>query len=151
MSDLVFNPPLDAGIEHAVRLLCEHGIETYESCQGGVGHAYLEPTIRFHGNQTEGFKAFDIAQKNALPVSSISRIWTVIDGEPTGPYWQMVFSRMPICPDRQDVGTPHTKDDRQSRHDGSQFQCCCRCCNSCCCGGPAGHPASRSAKETLSP
>jgi hypothetical protein len=40
---------LDSGIRDAVLLLRENGIETIESCQGGNGHAYPEPTVRFAG------------------------------------------------------------------------------------------------------
>lgn len=84
---------LDKGISAYVKVLIEGGIETFESCQGGAGHAYTEPTIRFSGEQGEGWKALCIALDHALPVAVVSRIWTVIDGEPHGPYWQMVFSR----------------------------------------------------------
>ena len=31
------------------------GIETFESCPGGPGHAYAEPTVRFYGDRSEGF------------------------------------------------------------------------------------------------
>ena len=36
---------IDRGIETAVRILQSHGIETYESCEGGEGHAYAGPTV----------------------------------------------------------------------------------------------------------
>jgi hypothetical protein len=91
MTIRVFDPPLDIGIKGAVELLCDNGIETFESCEGGEGHCYLEPTIRFHGERSEGFKALAVALQNALPVSTIRRIWPIIDGEPTGPYWEIVF------------------------------------------------------------
>lgn len=93
-NNIEFSPPLDPGIRRYVEILVRGGIETYESCQGGEGHCYPEPTIRFHGDMSEGFKAFDIARKHALPVSSFQRIWVVIDGEPVGPKWEMVFHRM---------------------------------------------------------
>lgn len=86
-----FDPPLDPGIEHAVVLLCENGVETFESCQGGPGHAYPEPTIRFHGERAEGYRVLSIALTNALPVKELRRVWPVIDGEPTGPCWEIVF------------------------------------------------------------
>ena len=44
---------LDSGIRDAVRILAEAGVETFESCQGGEGHAYAEPTVRFHGDRDE--------------------------------------------------------------------------------------------------
>lgn len=89
--DLEFDPPLDKGIERAVRILCEADIETYESCEGGPGHSYPEPTIRFHGDRFEGFRALTIALQNGLAVRALRRVWTVIDGEPIGPTWEITF------------------------------------------------------------
>lgn len=34
--------------------LIAHGIETFESCQGGSGHSFPEPTVRFEGGLAEG-------------------------------------------------------------------------------------------------
>ena len=46
---------LDKGIKKYVEILRSEGIETYESCEGGAGHAYFEPTICFYGQIGEGF------------------------------------------------------------------------------------------------
>ncbi len=89
----------DEGIRLAVEILNTAGIETFESCEGGDGHAYSEPTVRFHGDRTEGFKALSVALQNNLPVSSIGRIWTTNDGEPTDPYWEIVFWNKTTCPE----------------------------------------------------
>ena len=89
-----FSPPLDKGIKHEVEILVEGGIETYESCQGGAGHCYPEPTVRFCGGRSEGFKALAIALQNELKPSALRRIWQIIDGEPTGPDWEMTFTRI---------------------------------------------------------
>ena len=89
----MYHPPLDAGIARYVDVLRSPGVETYESCQGGAGHAFPEPTVRFYGTASEGFRAFDVARKNALPVASLRRFWSVIDGEPVGPHWEMTFVR----------------------------------------------------------
>ncbi len=86
-----FSPPLDKGIEREVITLIQAGIETFESCEGGVGHAYFEPTVRFHGGRTEGLRALAIALQNGFNVKSVSRIWPIIDGEPTGPWWEIIF------------------------------------------------------------
>jgi len=86
-----FSPPLDPGIADYVVALREAGIETFESCEGGQGHAYPEPTIRFHGERSEGFRALAVAQANALPVAELRRVYDIIDGEPTGPHWEMTF------------------------------------------------------------
>lgn len=88
-----FDSPLDLGIAAYVNTLMDGGVETFESCQGGDGHAYAEPTVRFHGNNGEGFRALAVAMTAQLPVASLSRIYPIIDGTPTGPYWQMVFYR----------------------------------------------------------
>ena len=87
----IYEPPLDAGIAQQVEVLRAAGIETFESCQGGDGHAYPEPTVRFHGDKSEGFKALAVAIQNGLRVASLRRAWPVIDDEPTGPWWEMTF------------------------------------------------------------
>jgi hypothetical protein len=45
---------LDPGIRDVVAALDAEGIETFESCEGGDGHAFSEPTVRFHGEAGEG-------------------------------------------------------------------------------------------------
>ena len=86
-----FSSPLDLGIERAVHLLMDNGVETYESCQGGPGHAFPEPTVRFYGQRAEGLRALSVALMHRLPVLHLRRIWTVVDGEPTGPDWELTF------------------------------------------------------------
>lgn len=84
---------IDPGIACAVRILVEAGIETFESCEGGAGHAYPEPTIRFHGGRPEGFRALAIALGGGqLKVRELRRVWPILDGEPTGPWWEITFS-----------------------------------------------------------
>lgn len=83
---------LDPGIREAVEVLRRAGIETFESCQGGPGHAMPEPTVRFHGERNEGFRALTAALDAGLPVAVLNREWPVLDGEPTGPYWSMTFA-----------------------------------------------------------
>ena len=86
-----YESPLDKGIEEAVHILRDGNIETYESCEGGDGHAYPEPTIRFHGDRSEGFRALAVALQHDLPVSALRRNWSILDGEPVGPTWEMTF------------------------------------------------------------
>lgn len=86
---------LDPGIREAVRILREADIETFESCQGGPGHCFPEPTIRFHGNHVEGFRAYAVAMTMGLPVLTLRRVFDVIDGELTGPKWELVFRADP--------------------------------------------------------
>ena len=87
-----FEPPLDPGIAEAVHVLREAGIETFESCEGGTGHSYLEPTVRFDGERSAGFRALAAALCVRLPVSDLRRVWPIVDGEPTGPWWELTFS-----------------------------------------------------------
>jgi hypothetical protein len=85
---------LDPGIRRYVLILRQAGIETFESCQGGVGHAFPDPTIKFHGNNWEGFKAISVAMTYGLPVLSIRLAWAINDGMPQGPWWEMTFRTM---------------------------------------------------------
>src|SRR5689334_7287968 len=85
---------IDVGIEKAVRVLNDAGIETYESCEGGAGHAYSEPTVRFHGVPEAGWRALSTCLAHGLPVSSLKRVWDILDcHEPTGPHWEITFSK----------------------------------------------------------
>ncbi len=86
--------PLDAGIRRYVLLLRSGGVETFESCQGGEGHPFPEPTIRFHGGMGAGFKAFGVARELGLPVSSVRLSYAVLDGLLNGPWWEMTFVTM---------------------------------------------------------
>src|SRR5438552_18075628 len=83
--------PLDPGIRRAVLVLRRGGIETFESCQGGNGHAFDAPTIKFHGDAWAGYKAFAIEMENGLLVRRIHRVHGVTDGQLEGPWWEIVF------------------------------------------------------------
>lgn len=83
--------PVDAGVVHAVRVLLAAGVEVFESCEGGDGHAVPVPTIWFHGERGAGWKAVAAAQEAGLPLLALHRSWPVVDGEPTGPYWEIVL------------------------------------------------------------
>lgn len=87
-----FDPPLDPGIEKAVLVLRDAGIETFESCEGGPGHAYAEPTVRFYGERAHGFAALSAAISGGLEVTALRRVWPVIEMEPTGPWWEITVS-----------------------------------------------------------
>jgi len=82
---------LDPGIKREVKILRDNGISTTESCQGGIGHAYPEPTITFNGSREEGWKALSIAMAHDLKVQSLRRSWTILEGEAVGPEWEMTF------------------------------------------------------------
>jgi hypothetical protein len=87
----VFSSELDKGIAEAVKVLMDAGVETFESCEGSDGHAYTEPTIRFHGERAEGLRALSVVLQHGLKVTSLRRTWPINDGEPTGPWWEIVL------------------------------------------------------------
>lgn len=83
---------LDPGIAKAVEIMRAGGVETYESCEGGKGHSYAEPTVAFHGHPAAGWHALGVCLEHGLRVKELRRVWTVLDEhEPTGPYWHIVF------------------------------------------------------------
>jgi hypothetical protein len=82
---------IDPGIRRAVLILRRGGVETFESCEGGAGHAFAEPTIKFHGSQGAGYQALSVALDHGLPVSRLQRCYYVQGGELEGPWWELVF------------------------------------------------------------
>jgi hypothetical protein len=93
-STLVPAKQLDPGIRKAVARLQASGIETFESCEGGAGHSYPEPTIRFYGTPEAGWRALGICLAYGLPILFLRRIWCILDAnEPSGPYWEIVFRK----------------------------------------------------------
>lgn len=82
---------LDPDIREFVDILDANGVETYESCQGGPGHSYPEPGVRFHGSNVAGFHAYAVAIEHGLPVWDLRRFWSVEHGELVGPSWQLTF------------------------------------------------------------
>ena len=90
--ELITDLPLDAGIRSYVLALRAGGIETFESCEGGPGHAFTEPTVRFHGDRAEGFRAFAVAMEWGLPVYKLRLAYAVDEGLLKGPWWEMTFT-----------------------------------------------------------
>jgi hypothetical protein len=82
---------LDQGIRPIVEILLANGVETFESCEGGKGHAFHVPTVRFHGNHAEGFRVLSVALQHGLRVCELRRYYSIEDGEPVGPRWEMTF------------------------------------------------------------
>lgn len=91
MASLPHDHIIDAGIARAVDALQNAGVETFESCEGGYGHAFNEPTVRFNGDHSEGFRALAVVMKEGLPTDQLRRVWPLADGEPTGPCWELTF------------------------------------------------------------
>lgn len=67
--DNVLPDNLDNGISAVVIFLNRHGIKTFESCEGGDGHAFAEPTVRFFGDE------FDLCELNGFLVSEAHRVY----------------------------------------------------------------------------
>lgn len=89
--DIDGETPLDPGIRRFCLILRAEGIETFESCQGGSGHSFPEPTVRFYGNAWVGHRAFAVAMAYGLPVHAVRRVYDVNDGELQGPWWEIAF------------------------------------------------------------
>jgi hypothetical protein len=86
---------LDKGIRFAVRVLHAAGIHTCQSCEGGDGHSYTEPTVDVlpkGWGDSEGFKALAVLQEYDLPVKSVSILWNVDRGLPVERIWRVTFS-----------------------------------------------------------
>jgi len=87
-----FSTSLDREIEKAVHVLVSAGIETFERFPSAERRALLEPAIRFHGGDTEGFLALAAALEAGLNVSELRRTRPIIDGHPIGPSWELRLS-----------------------------------------------------------
>lgn len=90
-AELCPHSPLDLGIVRAVRILKEGDIFTIESCEGGRGHSYPEPTVKFSGGPSQGWKAASLLMERGLPIRRIGQMWTFEYGLPTGPHWIVTF------------------------------------------------------------
>jgi hypothetical protein len=75
-------------VRDAAEVLVRAGVEVFASVEFGEGP---EPLVRFYGGRTQGFRALAVADEHGFRVAAIRRVWTVKDGEPTGPVWELVF------------------------------------------------------------
>ncbi len=90
--DAQINPKtIDKGILNEVLVLRKHGVDTFESCQGGVNHSFPEPTIKFHGDRNEGIRVAYICLQEFLSITEIRRTFSIENEEITMPYWEVVF------------------------------------------------------------
>lgn len=97
--DICPGHPIDVGIVRAVKVLRDAGFDTFEACEGGVDHAYAEPTVRFEGDDAEGWLALDTLTAHGLAPRRLSRSWSVSElndrraagqGVPP-PFWEVTF------------------------------------------------------------
>jgi len=70
---------IDAGILPAVEILNEQGFETFESCQGGEGHCYEDPTVRFFGSEFDLIRAYETCRAFGLNVFEAKRVFRKAD------------------------------------------------------------------------
>jgi hypothetical protein len=90
-----FYKGLDKGIRFAVRVLHAAGIYTCQSCEGGKGHSYAEPTVDIPPrgwSDAEGFRALAALHAYDLPVQSIAILWNIETGLPVERIWRVTFS-----------------------------------------------------------
>lgn len=66
---------IDKLILPIVEILNIHGFKTFESCQGGEGHAFFEPTVRFEGDEFSLIRACEICSLYGFIVSEGRRIY----------------------------------------------------------------------------
>jgi len=74
-STLGYPDNIDPLILPAVKILNHFGFKTFESCEGGEGHAFPEPTVRFEGTELDLLRAYDICQMMGLPVYETRRVF----------------------------------------------------------------------------
>ena len=86
---------LDAGIRFAVKVLHAKGFETCQSCQGGKGHAYDQPSVDLIaiGDDAWGFAAVAALQDYGLPVRDLSMLWNLRNGLPYEKLWRITFRK----------------------------------------------------------
>ncbi len=93
---------VDERIRIPVQILNKHGFETFESCQGGEGHCFSEPTIRFFGSEFDCIRAFELLQAHGLCVYETKRVFRKVDIDTTNKktllrnkvYWDKPFNEI---------------------------------------------------------
>jgi hypothetical protein len=98
---------IDAKILPVVEVLNNHGFKTFESCEGGEGHCFPEPTVRFEGNEFDAMRAYEICQLYSFPVHEVKRVFrkTPVYGSDNTPNahligeaWEQPFNEITFLP-----------------------------------------------------
>lgn len=87
---------IDAGIRFAVRVLHARGYETCQSCEGGEGHSYDNPTVDLIAGSRDanGFGAVAELVPYGLQVTRVSQVWNLDPlGRPYETIWRIEFKR----------------------------------------------------------
>lgn len=101
--DLEILSAVDEVIRPAVKIMREHSFSTFESCQGGKGHPFTEPTIRFNGTEFDLITAYELCYHYKLNVTCVRRVyvknpvynnkWEEITENWTRPFNEIVFHK----------------------------------------------------------
>jgi hypothetical protein len=98
---------IDPLILPVVQILNEHGFKTFESCQGGKGHCYPEPTVRFEGSEFDLIRAYEVCNLYKLQVYEAKRVYRktpIYINEETpnisniGEVWESPFNELTFLP-----------------------------------------------------
>lgn len=106
-SDLEY--PIDELIKPAVDILRENGFDTIESCQGGEGHACLEPMVRFNGTEFDLIRAMEVCYVYGLCVSEGRRIFGKLQDVYQNDDWENPIGRTYEMPTNKIVFYIHPK------------------------------------------
>ena len=88
----------DPEIIPILRILNENGIKTFESCQGGIEHAFGKPTIRFHGNYDTAMKVMNLCNQHNFSINYFRKYYVYESPyeniyEFKGPRWEVIFKK----------------------------------------------------------
>jgi hypothetical protein len=109
MENISLNYPkdeIDVLILPIVELLNKNGFKTFESCQGGEGHCFKEPTVRFLGDEFDLLRAFDLCQFHLFPVYQGRRVFrkeflydeNSVNPQAIGNIWEKPFNELTFLP-----------------------------------------------------
>lgn len=92
---------LDKLIEPVVILLNKYGFKTFESCQGGKGHCFDSPTVRFEGSEFDLIRAYELCDLHNINVHEAKRTYRKTDvyqdvtsGSSIGEIWEPPFNEL---------------------------------------------------------
>ncbi len=96
---------IDEVIRPVVELLNKYGFKTFESCQGGKGHCFELPTVRFYGSEFDLIRAYELCALYKINVFQANRVFRKTDiykninhGESIGRSWDEPFNELTFIP-----------------------------------------------------
>lgn len=89
-------PLLDPGIRAAVLAMRAAGIDTFASCDGGEGHAWPEPGVRWRGPEWQRYVAARATSEAGYKVKEVRQVWYADEGTlRQEPLWEIIFYGLP--------------------------------------------------------